>query len=161
MMNRSSYWKVKLGVKSLSSRREFGELDVSFDLLRGTRPVDWTLDIVGSGDNAHIEEITLCTPVKSHTLLIYKPYTAIQFKHGYVDLFTGRQQMAAQIIARVDNQENGDCVAAIWDVAEQRLYTDFHSNVHHFGAWKEGMIPIGALSAEVVGFRLTGGVASA
>ncbi len=57
-----SYWKVKLRPTSLSKRREFSELDMTWDAVRGHRPLDWALDIVGTGDNTRIEELMLVTP---------------------------------------------------------------------------------------------------
>lgn len=145
-----SYWKVKL-----TTGKEFSECDHSFDLLRGLRSVDWALDVVGSGDNARIAELTLCTPQGDATMPITESYTAFQLKRGISDLFTLNRTLQAQIIGRVDNKETGDCTAVIWDVVEQKLYIDHKTNVRNFKTWREGMADIGALNLEVVGVRLT------
>lgn len=144
-----SYWKVKL-----STGKEISEHQLSFDLLRGKRNVDWALDIVGSGDSGKITEMILCTPQGDAHMPLVEPFTALQLKRGTQDLFGGQKTIMAQIIGRVDDRETGACTACIWDVLEQKLYTDFVTNVHAFGAWREGITAPGALSADVIGFRL-------
>lgn len=146
-----SYWKVKL-----NSGKEISELGMSFDLLRGTRSIEWLEDIVGSGDNARIAAITLCTPHGNATLLIGEAYTTFQLKQGTMTISErGTERiLQAQIIGRVDDKATGECTAVIWDVLEQRLYTDFKTNVRDFAAWRPGTMPIGALHLDVVGVRL-------
>lgn len=151
LLNGLSYWKV-----ILTTGKEFSEFDRSFDLLRGIRPVDWALDIVGSGDNAKVAELILCTPHGNAHMRINEPYTALQLKRGVMSMLGGGERIIeAQIIGRVDNKETGECTATIWDVTEQKLYLDHKTNVKHFTKWREGISDIGALSVEVVGVRLT------
>jgi hypothetical protein len=144
----------------MRSGKEFSELDKSFDLLRGTRPVDWALDIVGSGDNgkqsdgqARIEELYLCTPQGEVSLSISEPYTAFQLKRGTMDLLGWNRIIQAQIIGRLDDSETGRCTAYIWDVQEQRLYGEWQTYITNFAAWREGIIPIGALNLEPIGLK--------
>jgi hypothetical protein len=146
-----SYWKVKL-----RSGKEFSELDVSFDLLRGSHSIDWALDIVGSGDNgaqsdgqAKIAELTLCTPQGNATLKITEPYSAFQLKCGASAMFSNERILLAQIIGRVEDKESGLCTCCLWDVQEQRLDPQYMSSVKNLGYRN-----IGALSLEVVGLRL-------
>ncbi len=156
-----SYWKVKLRGR----KRELSELDTSFDLQRGARPVDWSLDIVGSGDNAHIEEIILCTPQGEVKMPITEPKTAFQFKRGTMDILSNQRIVQAQVIGRLENRETGLCTACIWDVAghdeyseagvllpqKKHLYLDFVTYIHAFGAWHEDIIPPGAMYPLVIG----------
>lgn len=145
-----SYWRVVL-----ASGKVISEDDMSFDLLRGRRPVDWALDIVGAGDIKNIKELHLITPEGDACMPIGEPYTAFQFKRGTVMMFSGCQRiMNAQIIGRVDDKETGACTAVIWDVQEQKLYVDHLTTVHNFSAWREGVAAVGALSLEIVGVRL-------
>ena len=145
-----AYWKVRL-----ISGREYSEYDLAFDVRAGgMRSVDWARDIVGSGDNARVAELTLCTRAGNATLLIGEPCVAFQLKRGTMSLFGETRILEAQIIGRVDNHETGDCTCAIWDVQQQRLYTDYTTTVHQFAAWRDGITAIGALSLPVLGVRL-------
>lgn len=160
-----SYWKVKLRATSLSKRREFSELDMTWDPVRGHRPLDWALDIIGSGDNNHIEELMLVTPQGEVVMPFYEPRSAFQFKRGTLDMLSNGRIVQAQIIGRVENRETGVCTACIWDVAghdqyseqgvllpeKQHLYLDFVTNIHNFEAWHKDIVPVGAMSKEVIG----------
>jgi hypothetical protein len=156
-----SYWKVKIAGK----KKEVSELDTSFDLVRGPRPVDWALDIVGSGDNARIEEIILCTPQGEVKMPIREPKTAFQFKRGTMDILSNQRILQAQIIGRLENRETGLCTACIWDVTghdqysqegvllpeKKHLYLDFVTSIQNFGAWHEDIVPVGAMYPVVIG----------
>jgi hypothetical protein len=159
-----SYWKVKIRGR----KKELSELDTSFDLQRGVRPVDWILDVVGSGDNTRIEEITLCTPQGEVKMPIHEPRTAFQFKRGTMDILSNQRIIQAQIIGRLENRETGLCTACIWDVAghdqystegvllpeKKHLYLDFVTYIDGkigFQAWHEDIVPIGAMSRTVIG----------
>lgn len=149
-----SYWRV-----TLASGKTLTEGQLSFDLLRGTRNVDWALDLVGSGDIRNVRELTLCYPQGEATLDIFEPYTAFQMKGGTQLFFgSGEKVEQFQLIGRVDNKETGDCTCAIWDVLEQRLYVDHHTSVRDFAPWRENVAPLKAISFEVTGIRLNGGV---
>jgi len=160
-----SYWKVKLRPTSLSKRREFSELDMTWDAVRGHRQLDWALDIVGTGDNNRIEELMLCTPQGEVVMPFYEPRTAFQFKRGTLDMLSNGRIIQAQIIGRVENRETGVCTACIWDVRghdekvesgvllpqKKHLYLDFVTTIHNFGAWHTDIVPVGAMSREVIG----------
>jgi len=143
-----SYWKVKLGSGTTRS-----ELDMSFDLVRGTRPLEWLEDIIGSGDLQHVQELTLCTPKGNATFAINEPYTAFQFKIGFVPLLGGERTVNAQIVGRVENKETGLCRATIWDVVEQKLYIDYMTSVLAFKAWRPGLADIGRLNLDALDLR--------
>ena len=144
-----SYWKA-----ILSSGRVVSELDTVFDLRTATRrKTEWLEDVIGSGDLKHVQELILCTPQGDVHLPISRPYTAFQFNRGAVSLLDGQRTKHAQIIGRIEN-EAGQCIAAIWDIVERKLYPDFITNIYAFGAWREGITPIGALNLDALGIRL-------
>lgn len=150
-----SYWKVQL-----STGKTVVEGQLSFDFLRGTRNVDWHLDIC-SGDAKHIQEITLCTPQGEFSLAISAPYTAFQFQMGTLSFFSGTRIANAQIIGRVDNPENGECTAHIWDnqgeeIEEgvyKHLFLNHKTSIHCFETWRAGIPSPGKLAAEMMGVR--------
>ncbi len=143
-----SYWKVKLANGTTRS-----ELDMSFDLVRGTRPLEWLEDIIGSGDLQHVQELTLCTPAGNATFAVTEPYTAFQFKQGMMPLLGGERTLNAQIVGRVENKETGLCRCTIWDVVEQKLYIDYMTSVKDFKAWRPGLADIGRLNSEALDMR--------
>lgn len=152
------YWAVKLANGTWQC-----ELDSRFDLRRGEkRPFDWTLDLIDTGDIAHIRELWLfCPPTKASPLgntarlPIVEPHTAFQFKVASYDAVGAwRKALESQVIGRVDNKETGDCTVFIWDAPLKVMSTPWQSNVYHFGSWREGIAPIGALSHAVLGLRL-------
>lgn len=144
-----SFWRV-----ILTSTKTISEDDMVFDRLRGRRPVDWHLDIAGSDDIRRIKELHLITPHGDAGMLITEPYSAFQFKRGTMLVLADDKRIAnAHVIGRVDDLETGDCTATIWDVQEQRLYVDHHTNVHNFAAWRPGVCAVGALSLDVIGIR--------
>ena len=152
LMLGQSYWKA-----ILSSGRVVSELDMVSDICTATRrKTEWLEDVIGSGDLKHVQELQeliLCTPQGDVHLTISRPYTAFQFNRGAVSLLDGQRTKHAQIIGRVEN-EAGQCIAAVWDILERKLYPDFITNVHAFGAWRDGITPIGALNLDALGVRL-------
>lgn len=148
-----SYWRVKL-----QSGREYSEGDIALLPSAGyvmPRPgrIDWANDIVGSGDNARIQELWLCTPAADFMLEVDREHPAFQLHRGGVDLLTGTRTMLAQICGRIEDKATGACKAFIWDIVEQRIYT-LETNVHDFAAWRPGVIPIGPLALKVQGIDL-------
>lgn len=151
-----SYWKVKL-----STGKTVVEGQLSFDLLRGTRNVDWHLDIC-SGDAKYIQEIALCTPEGEFPLAITTPYTAFQFQMGTLSFFGGKRVANAQIIGRVDDLETGACTAHIWDNqgdemepgVYKHLFLNHKTSVQHFETWRAGIPSPGKLAMEMMGVRL-------
>lgn len=117
--------------------------------------MDWSNDIVGSGDCARIEELWLCTPAADFLLSIDREHPAFQLKRGAMTISErGTERIVqAQICGRIEDKATGACKAYIWDIFEQRIY-DVRTNVHDFAAWREGVIPIGALSMKVQGIDL-------
>lgn len=151
-----SYWKVKL-----TTGKEFHEGQITFDFLHGPHNISWIEDIVGSGDNKHISELTLCTPEGDVTIPILEPYTAFQFQRGTISLFNGERIANCQVIGRVDNKETGACISAIWDVQGdsegKHLYIDYFTSVFNFEKWREGVADSGPMNYDVLGLRHIGG----
>lgn len=152
LLRGETFWRA-----TLTSGKTLTEGQPSFDFLRGTRSVDWYLDIVGNGDCRRIENLTLCTPEGDFTLVSLhvppEPCSFFQFKRGTKQLLTGGNVANAHIVGRVDDKSTGECTAIIWDNQERRVYT--HStNIHRFSAWREGIIPIGALNYVAMGVTL-------
>jgi hypothetical protein len=151
-----SYWRVHL-----TTGKTVTEGQLSFDLLRGSRNVIWLEDIIGSGDNRNIRDITLCTPEGDITLPITEPYTAFQFQQGMVSFFGGERIPNAQVIGRVENKETGECTCVIWDVqgeeqsdgSVKHLFVNHITTVKDFASWRSGTPHIGKLYYEMVGLR--------
>ena len=148
LLRGESYWKVLL-----TSGKIITEGELSFDFLRGTRSIDWYLDIAATDDCRRIKEITLCTPVENTTLAISEPYSTFQLKRGTKLLLQSGNVANAHIIGRVDDKVTGDCTAIIWDTLERQIYTHV-TNIHSFSAWREGVAPIGAINYAAMGVRL-------
>lgn len=144
----SSYWRVTLTSGRVLSER-------SLFPLQGGRDVDWTLDLLTTGDILKVRELTLvCPGFKVGRLAISEPGSAFQFKTASVFAQDGRmdKRIEAQVIGRVDDKARGTCTCWIWD--RQLGLIPYHSNIFAFGSWREGIAPIGALSLDVVGLRL-------
>lgn len=144
-----SYWKVKL-----STGRTLCELDTITDIRSArTRHAEWLEDLCGAGDLSKVIEVTLCTPHGEASIDVPRPRGVFQLSCGIVALFDNNKVKTAQIIGVLDG-DNGACVCAIWDALEQRLYPEFRSNALNFGAWRDGVIPLGRLNVEVMGVAL-------
>jgi hypothetical protein len=151
-----SYWRVHLTTDKTVTEGQF-----SFDFTRGSRNIIWLEDIVGSGDNRNIRDITLCTPEGDITLPITEPYTAFQFQMGTISLFGGERIPNAQIIGRLNNKETGECTCVIWDVqgeeqpdgSMKHLFVNHITTVRNFTSWRGGIPSIGRLNYEMVGLR--------
>lgn len=158
LLIKHSLWAVKLDNGKFLSER-----DEVVDAAHGTkRPFDWTLDLIDKGDIHRVRELWLfCPPSKASPLgntarlPILESGTAFQFKvaslSGFFDL---EKCVESHVIGRVDNKETGDCTCFIWDGPLQVMSQPWKSNIYHFGSWREGIAPIGALSQEVMGLRL-------
>lgn len=144
-----SYWRVKL-----STGRILCELDTITDIRSArTRHAEWLEDLCGSGDLNKSIEVTLCTPHGDVSIDVPRPYSVFQLNCGIVSLFDHSKVKTAQIIGVIDG-EDGSCVCAIWDAVEQRLYPEFRSTVLSFGAWRDGIVPLGRLNVEAMGVTL-------
>lgn len=150
-----AYWAVKLKDGSWVC-----ELDPVTNFRRAEqRTLDWSLDIVGTGDVKRIDELWLFCP-RSKTspggntarLKITEPGTAFVLKVGHVSI--ERRQATAVMIGRVENKLTGDCVCFIWDSVMKAMSQPWYSNVYHLGTWREGVAPLGRLAFDVVGLDL-------
>lgn len=169
-----AYWAVKL-----RDDRWLCELDKIPDVLRKkdiTRPgeiliadfrgpgkptdreLDWSLDIVGTGDNALIKELWLfcppsrISPMGNTATLRFLPHEtkcAFVLKRGSV-YFTHRQ-LDYLIIGKVTDKQTGDCTCFIWDEQLKVMSSPYQTNVSDFTAWRPGIMPIGKLALDVLG----------
>ena len=149
ILSGQSYWKAKL-----RSGKIVSEVSQCFDFRRGTRLIDWHLDIVGSGDNANIVEMTLCSPRGDVTFDVPEPRTAFIFQQGAINLFTGERQLLAQIAGKVTDKSNGACHCVIWDMQHQKLFPDFFTTVKDFASWHEDIARPKALNLAAMGVEL-------
>lgn len=144
-----SFWKVRL-----ASGRVLSELDTVTDIRKARmHKTEWLEDLAGSGDIANVREVALCTPRGVARIESERPYAFFQINRGYADLFASTKMKYVQIVGCLTGN-NGECIAAIWDVLEQQIYPDFHTNVLDFAAWHEGIAPIGRLNIEALGLVL-------
>jgi hypothetical protein len=152
-----SYWSVLL---TTGKRWSEHDLVPTFRKgVRGVRKLDWGDDIVSSGDIKRVKEITLHCPDKRTAVLeIEEPGTAFQFKTRSLTVLTeGGGGLEFQVIGRVIDKMSGRCECFIWDYHPnpgQPHLVAYKSTIYNFGAWKDTMMPIGALSLEVQGLRL-------
>lgn len=161
-------WAVKLDSKR-NGVRFLSEIDWV-----GSRPFDWTLDLIDTGDILDVTELWLICPPNPHSsagntarLPITEPGTAFQFKNK--TLQPGMESISL-VIGRVDNKETGECTCFIYDGFRQGLLTPdtlfvdeatgitchpCRTSIYRFGTWHEAVAPIGALSHAVIGLRLS------
>ena len=144
-----SYWSAVL-----LTGKEVNERGVVFDFRAGgLRPLDWSLDIVSTGDILKIKEISLhCPDGQAATLTIEEPGTVFQLKIASMGVLAGVRQIQGHLIGKVVDKESGACICKIWD-REQGLI-DFTTSVYAFASWRPGVLPLGALSLNVLGLRL-------
>lgn len=148
---RRSYWKAVL-----STGRTLSECALRYDIrAAGLRPFDWTLDLTDTSDIMKIKELYLvCPDGKEAMLKIDEPGTAFQFKTRSMDALGGTANiLEAQVIGKVTDKENGDCTCYIYDRVAGLI--EYRSSIYKFGAWRENIAPIGALSHDVMGLRLS------
>jgi hypothetical protein len=144
-----SYWHVRL-----NTGRIIRELETFTDILKGrTRHMEWLEDICASGDLARVKEVSLFTPQGDVSIPVIRPYGAFQFNQAQANLLTGERIKTAQIVGSIVN-DDGDCVAAIWDARQGHLYSEMHTNVLNFCSWHPDVAPLGRLNVEALGVRL-------
>lgn len=121
------------------------------------RSIDWTLDLVSTGDVLKIKELSVVAPGVHlpGVLKVTEPGTVFQFKN--VSATTGAfgvmdRIINALVIGRVDNKETGACTCWIWD-RELGLFP-YKSNITDFGTWHPRIAPIHGLAHDVIGLRL-------
>jgi len=130
------------------------ERDVVFGIAYGgLRPIDWSLDVVSTGDIYKIKEVSLhCPNGQIASLAIEEPGTVFQLKIASLGTMTGMRTVQSHLIGKVMDKLSGACDCYIWD--RQLGLILFHSSVYAFGAWRAGVLPLGRLSADVLGLRL-------
>lgn len=149
------YWKA-----TLSNGRTLAKDQSVWDQMLGRdRPLDWTLDLISTGDILKIKMLHLVYPGFRRwvTLTITEPGTAFQFARQVkgMDMSTGEaiDRVEAQIIGRVTDKANGLCEGYIWDRVNGLMgYEDV--SVYAFPSWRPGLMAPGKLSLDVLGVRL-------
>jgi hypothetical protein len=152
---KNGYWRV-----ILTTGKKLNKHEKVFDLrIGGERELDWTLDLLSTGDILKIKELHLIYPglLRYAKLQITEPGTAFQFCRQIkgMDMSSGEtvDRVEAQIIGRVFDKENGLCEGYIWDRVKGLMqYTDV--SIYDFPSWREGLMPPGKLSLDVLGVRL-------
>ncbi len=151
----NTYWRAVL-----TTGKKLTKHQVVWDQMLGKeRELDWTLDLLSTGDILKIKELHLVYPglFRYAKLKITEPGTAFQFcrqVHG-TNPCTGEviDRIEAQVIGRVFDKENGLCQGYIWDRVQGLMeYTDV--SVYDFPSWRSGLMPPGKLSLNVLGVRL-------
>jgi hypothetical protein len=145
-----SYWSLVL-----ASGKSVSEQSLIFDLRAGgLRPLDWSLDMVSTGDIYKIRTLTLhCPNRQSATLTIEEPGTVFQLKIASMSVLSAGSRVQSHLIGKVVDKEQGLCRCHIWD--RELGLIDFTSSVYRFGSWRPGVLPLGALSLDVLGLRLS------
>lgn len=152
---KSAYWRVVL-----TTGKKLTKHQMVFDQMLGReRELDWTLDLLSTGDILKIKELHLVYPglIGCAKMQIFEPGTAFQFCRQVkgIDPCGGEvfDRVEAQIIGRVYDKENGLCEGFIWDRVKGLMqYTDV--SICDFPSWRPGLMPPGRLSLDVLGVRL-------
>lgn len=125
---------------------------------RGIRKLDWGDDIVSTGDIHKIKELRLhCPDGRVAVLEITPDMPAFQFKTKALNMLgAGGNDLEYIIIGRVIDKATGRCECFAWDYrpkpGEPNLVA-YKSSIYKFGAWRDTVTPMAALSLEVQGFR--------
>ena len=153
-----AFWAVKF-----KNDKWVSELDVVSDEGHGgKRLLDWTLDLVTTGDVTRIKQLWLfCPPNKRNRFgqtawhNITEDGTAFQLKistlEGFGDMMLSRKSI---LIGKVYNKETGAALAHMWDEDQRQLYVEWATNVYHIGTWRDGILPHGPVSFPVMGLDL-------
>ncbi len=123
---------------------------------KGVRKLDWLWDIVGTGDYKHIKYLTLHGPDGSRGVLEPKGNPVFQFRNKSVGIMGGGTRLEFLAVGQVISPA-GWCECFIWDYYPKEgdpNLVAYRSNVNDFGAWRDTMTPLGALSMDVQGWRL-------
>lgn len=155
MMVPYSFWVVKLDNGKLLSER-----DTVNDFIKdGKRPIDWTLDLITTGDIYRVKELWLICPPnpgnptgQTARLPITIPGTAFQFKVANMDVMGAwGKTRAAHVIGRVDHPETGDCTVFAWDDELRALIAPYQTNIHEFKTWRDSIASPRHISMPVLG----------
>ncbi len=149
------YWRVHLSTGKTLTKHQ-----MVWDQMFGKwRELDWSLDLIATGDILRIKELHLVYPGfrRSVGLHITEPGSAFQFcrQAKSVDMSTGllMDNVEAQIIGRVTDKVNGLCEGYIWDRVNGLIgYEDV--SIYAFPSWRTGLMPSGRLALDVLGLRL-------
>ena len=130
------------------------------------RRLEWKEDLIDSGDIKHVKEIHLHTPVGVARTHVGEEYTGFQFSRGTSALLTGERIKNLQVIGAVLDKDSGECTFALWDYQVQKLFVDTlwgaekkeeyrgYNSVRDWKAWRDGVIPIGALNIRAMDVRI-------
>ncbi len=163
------HWKVVL-----TTGKEVSERGIVFR--DGIRTIDWTLDLVTTGDILKVKEIWLMfshelphftsiergNPVhqridgkiSSAVIPVKEAGCVFQMKIKSLDGFgaTG-ETFECQIIGVVRDKATGECHCYIWDRVMGLIA--YKTSIYDFGTWREGIAPLSNISHAVVGLRLS------
>ena len=134
------------------------------DLYKGTeRHFEWYEDLVANDDCLRIRELwLLCPPNRvsptgnTARIPILEPGTAFDFKVAGAssNFVTTSRYQEAHIIGRVDDKASGTCTCMIWDARYDCLCEPYHTNIRHFGRWRENLPDFTGLAWEKIGVKL-------
>ncbi len=152
-----AYWSVLLRSGKEWSERQL--IPTFLEGQRGVRKLDWSLDLVSTGDIHRIKELTLhCPDGRKAVLEITADMPAFQFKTKSLNMIgSGDTALEYQVIGRVIDKASGRCECFIWDYKPkpgEPYLVAYKSSIYKFGAWRDNITPIGALGIEVQGWRL-------
>ena len=145
----------------LTSGREYDEHHLVYTLKKGqkgVRKLDWTEDLVSTGDIHRLKELRLhCPDGRVAVLEITPDMPPFQFKTKSLDMIgAGGNSLEYQVIGRVIDKVTGRCECFVWDYrpkpGEPNLVA-YRSNIYAFGMWRDTCTPLGALGLEVQGFK--------
>ena len=148
----SSFWAARfLNGKVISER------DMTSDH-NGKRPIDWTLDLVTTGDILKVTELWLITPANVNPfahiprLVVTIPGSIFQFKIANLDAIGAwGNTRVAQVIGMVTNLDTGDCIIMAYDEELKRLIPPYQTNVQRIQPWRDGLAPVMHISTPVLG----------
>lgn len=145
-----SWWTCEL-----STGRILSERSTLWDFRAGgLRALDWSLDLVSTGDILKVKEVTLhCPDGQVVTFTIKEPGTVFQLKIATMHILVAGKQEECHLIGKVVDKASGACVCAVWD--RQEGLVEYASNVYAFGTWRPGILPLGKLDQDVLGLRLS------
>ena len=154
---RLAYWSVLLSTGKRWSERDLVPTWTSGQ--RGVRKLDWSLDLVSTGDIRRVREVTLhCPDGRPAVLEITEDTPPFQFKTKTLNMLGASDiSMEFQVIGRVIDKVTGRCECFVWDYhpkeGEPHLVA-YKTSIYRFGSWRDTLTPLGALGLEVQGFRL-------
>src|SRR6266487_132119 len=116
---------------------------------RGIRKLDWSLDLVSTGDIHRIKELTLhCPDGRTAVLEVTEDMPAFQFKTKSLNMLGANDiGLECQVIGRVIDKATGRCECFIWDYrpkADEPNLVAYKSSIYRFGSWRDSLTPIGA-----------------